>query len=71
MPKFQVLCRVDAFVDYVAEVEADDAEEAAWIASRRTFLNWEEQGAVEFDDRVYFTLDENGEPIESTKCGDF
>jgi hypothetical protein len=71
MPKFQVLCRVDAWVDYVAVVEADDPEEAAWLAREGPSLEWEAQGAVEFDARMYMTLDENGEPMESTKCGDF
>ena len=33
MPKFTVLCRVDAFIDYVTEVEANDAEEAAQLAN--------------------------------------
>lgn len=71
MPIFQVLCRVDAFIDYVAEVEADDAEEAAYLAKEGASLAWERQGEVEFDARLYMTLDENGEPMESTKCGDF
>ena len=34
MPTFTVLCRVDAYVDYTATVEADDAEEAAWWRRR-------------------------------------
>ena len=36
MTKFNVLCRVDAYVDYVAEVEAVDAEEAAQLANAVT-----------------------------------
>ena len=71
MAKFQVLCRVDAWVDYVATVEADDPDEAAWLAREASDLEWEQQGAVEFDARMYMALDENGEPMESTKCGDF
>lgn len=71
MPIFRVLCRVDAFVDYIAEIEADDPQEAAWYADLATDLKWEEQGVVEFDARLYVTLDGNDEPIESTQCGDF
>ncbi len=32
MPVFTILSRVDAYVDYVAEIEADSAEEAVDIA---------------------------------------
>ncbi len=73
MPTFQVLCRVDAFVDYVAEVEAEDAEEAAQIASSdpRSRHKWEERGTEEFDARLYITLDENGDEIDGTQAGDF
>jgi hypothetical protein len=71
MPTFRVLCRVDAFIDYVAEVEASDPEDAAYLAKEGPKLDWERQGEVEFDDRLYVTLDENGDPIESSQCGDF
>ena len=71
MALFEVLCRVDAWVDYVAMVEADDAEEAAWLAREGPALEWEQQGVVEFDARMYMTLDKDGEPMERTRCGDF
>ena len=71
MPTFKVLCRVDAFIDYVAEVEADDADEAAYLAKEGPKLEWERDGEAEFDARLYVTLDEHGEPIDSTQCGDF
>lgn len=72
MATFTVLCRVDAYVDYTAQVEADDAEEAAWLANDSPDdYNWEEQGPVEFDARGYVTLDAEGDEIESTRCGDF
>lgn len=32
MPTFTVLCRIDAFADYVARVRAKDAAEAARLA---------------------------------------
>ena len=70
MPKFTVLSRVDAYVDYVAEVEADDADAAAMFAYYDgTGLTWEPCGTVEFDARRVVTLDENGDEIEETRCG--
>jgi hypothetical protein len=72
MPKFQVLRRVDAFVDYVAEVEADTAEEAAENASDdEGAYVWQEIDTHQFDARLFVTLDENGSEIEATQRGDF
>lgn len=70
MPKFQVLCRRDAFVDYVAEIEADTPEEAAELANS-PFSNpkWEERGVVEFDACLYVALDADGNEIEGTETG--
>lgn len=70
MPVFTVLSRVDAYVDYVAEIEADSAEEAASIAYEGGVpINWEELGVVEFDARRVVALDEEGEEIEATARG--
>ncbi len=71
MPTFTVLCRIDAYADYVAEVEADDAEEAAELARENhgDYL-WKHDQTAEFDDRFYVTLDANGAEIEATKVGD-
>ncbi len=42
MPTFTVLCRIDAYADYLAEVEADSAEEAALLAEENHGdYNWE------------------------------
>jgi hypothetical protein len=72
MPKFNVLCRVDAFVDYVAEVEADDAQEAALLAQENSeTYTWAKQGDQEFDARLYVALTPDGDEIESTQVGDF
>ncbi|MBA3812857.1 MAG: hypothetical protein H0X27_14650 [Caulobacteraceae bacterium] len=72
MPKFKVLCRVDAYVDYIAEVEADDAEEAADFAEdNASDYSWEEQGAVEFDARGYVTLDAKNNELDHTRRGYF
>jgi hypothetical protein len=69
--RFEVLCRVDAYADYLALVEARDAEEAAELASEDLgSLKWESQGVVEFDARYYVTLDQDGLEIEGTEVGD-
>jgi hypothetical protein len=68
---FTVLCRVDAYADYVAEVEADCAEDAAWLArERHEDYTWKHEQTAEFDDRYYVTLDPDGEEIEASHIGD-
>jgi hypothetical protein len=72
MPTFQVLCRIDAYADYVAEVDADSADQAAALASdEHNTFTWKPDGVAEFDARVYFTLAPDGSEIERTKVGDF
>ena len=72
MPTFTVLCRIDAFADYTAEVEADTAEEAAELADENHGdYVWKLDGVAEFDDRTYVTLDADGVEIDSTQVGDF
>lgn len=71
MPTFTVLCRIDAYADYVAEVEADSAEEAAELAEdNHGDYSWEHSQTVEFDDRFYVTLDGDGDEVEATRTGD-
>ncbi|HTX50052.1 MAG TPA: hypothetical protein VME40_11765 [Caulobacteraceae bacterium] len=72
MPKFKVLRRVDAYLDSVAEVEADDAEEAAMLAENNEGdYEWEELGPVGFDARGFVTLDRRGAEIDRTRTGYF
>lgn len=72
MPSFNILCRVDAYVDYVAEVEADDAQEATITARQNAAdYEWVKQGDQEFDARFYVALTPGGDEIESTQVGDF
>lgn len=67
---FTVLCRIDAYADYVAEVEADSAEEAAQLArEKHGDYKWEHDQTAEFDARLYVALD--AEEIERTQVGDF
>jgi len=71
MGRFLVLSRVDAFVDYMAEIEADDADEAAQIAADGgEDVVWKRQGVTEFDSRRVVTLDVDGEEMEATAQGD-
>lgn len=70
MPKFTILSRVDACIDYVTEVEADDLEEAVDLAyDGDPSIKWKEQGVVEFDARHVAALDANGEEIETYSRG--
>ena len=72
MAKFKVLCRVDAYIDYVAKVEADNAEEAAELAQdNASDYDWEERGPVQFDARGYVTLNAKGQEREATRRGYF
>ena len=71
MPTFTVLCLIDAYADYVAEVVADSAEEAARLAEDdHGGYAWEHRQTAEFDDRFYVTLDADGDEIEATHVGD-
>jgi hypothetical protein len=72
MPTFTVLCRIDAYADYVAEVEADSAEDAAELArDNHEDYKWEYDQTAEFDDRFYVTLNAHGDEIEATRVGDY
>ena len=72
MPTFQVLRRVDAFVDYVAEVEADTPAEAAELAQdNEDDYDWRERGECQFDARLFVTLDDKGSEIAATQVGDY
>ena len=71
MQTFKVRRRVDAYVDYVAEVEADDPQEAAELArDGEGAFEWEEEGPCEFDTRMFVALGPDGSEIDGTECGD-
>lgn len=71
MPKFTVRRLVDAWVTYTAEIEADDASEAAELARENDgTLDWTEEDVLTFDDRRFITLDAAGNEITSTEIGD-
>ena len=72
MPTFRVLKRVEAYVDYAINVEAENAEEAAeYAAHEDEELDWEELGVTEFEDTRIVTLDAEGNEIDDTAIGDF
>jgi muconolactone delta-isomerase len=72
MPKFTVKARVDAFVDYVAEIKAETVEEAVRLADEGApEIVWKKYGVVEFDARAVVALDDYGNEIEGTERGDF
>ncbi len=72
MPVFNVLRRVDAFVDYVSQVDAADEKAASEAALRdEDGLKWRRVGEHEFDARLCVTLGPDGKEIESTQVGDF
>ena len=72
MPTYKVLCRIDAFADYIAKIEAPNQREAAKIAeARHGDFKWEHVQTQEFDARLYVTLDRRGREIDKTQVGDF
>jgi hypothetical protein len=72
MPKFIVLRRVDAYVDYLAAVTAKTAAEAAELAEDdEGRYTWREVGTQQFDARLFVTLDKDGREIEATQVGDY
>jgi hypothetical protein len=71
LSRFSVLCRIDAYADYVAVVEADSPEDAAQLAADEPeAYRWEYQQTAEFDARLYVTLDDNGDEIDATEVDD-
>ena len=72
MPLFTVRRRVDAYVNYVAQIEADSAADAAEMASDdEAAFTWEEDGTDEFDARLFIALDDDGAELEDTEVRDF
>lgn len=70
MPKFTVLSRVDAYVDYTCEVEADSAEEAVdLVYNGDVQVEWEQQGVTEFDAVRMSAIDDQGEDIDGYTRG--
>lgn len=70
MPTFRILSRVDAYVDYTCEVEADSAEEAVDLVYLGDVkVTWTNHGVTEFDAVRMSAIDENGEDIDGYTRG--
>jgi hypothetical protein len=68
MAKFKVLRRVDAWIDYVAEIEALNPAEAAALAYRspREYV-WTDAGREKFPTTLFVALDERGREMRETE----
>ncbi len=67
MTTFKVLRRVDAWVDYVAEVEAETADEASLKAAQMSEqIAWNRSGFEEFWNARFAVLDDDGSEMPST-----
>ena len=65
MPKFTILSRVDAYVDYTCHVTARTAEEAVdLVYGGYVPVKWKQSGVVEFDAVRMSAIDENGDDID-------
>lgn len=72
MPKYRVLRRIDAFVDYIVEIDAAGADEATAIADEQEErFHWKRESVVQFDSRLFVALDADGNEVESSQRGDF
>lgn len=72
MPRFRVRRQQDAFVEYVAEVEAPDAQAAADAAYEHPDqYKWEREGVSQYDACRVVALDDDDQEIESTVRGKF
>jgi len=70
MPTFRVLSRVDAYVDYTCEVEADSAEEAVDLVYEGHFkVTWKSHGVTEFDAVRMSAIDHDGNDIDDYTRG--
>jgi hypothetical protein len=70
MTKFKVLKTIDAYVRYIATVEATTAEQAAKIAlEHEEDYIWEHDSISEYDTRDFVTLTDDANEIEETRIG--
>ena len=68
LKNYKVLCRIDAYADYVTVVMAESPQDAAELArENHPDYVWEHEHTAEFDACLYVTLDKNGHEIEGTE----
>ncbi|WP_439471527.1 hypothetical protein [Brevundimonas sp.] len=70
MPKFTILSRVDAYVDYTCTVTARNAEEAVdLVYDGLVEVKWEAAGTEEFDAVRMSAVDKDGNDIDGYSRG--
>ena len=70
MPKFTILSRVDAYVDYTCEVRARTAEEAVdLVYDGLVEVRWKQGNVAEFDAVRMSAIDKNGDDIDGYTRG--
>lgn len=70
MAIFRVLSRVDAYVGYTCEVEADSAEEAVdLVYEGHVEVAWKSHGVTEFDAVRMSAIDEDWTDIDDYTRG--
>ena len=64
MPKFTILSRVDAYVDYTCQVTARTAKEAVdLVYEYQIDVKWKPAGTCEFDSVRMSAIDKDGNDI--------
>lgn len=70
MPRFTILSRVDAYVDYTCTVTARSAEEAVdRVYDGLVEVKWKKRDVVEFDAVRMSAIDADGEDIDGYTRG--
>jgi hypothetical protein len=70
MPKFTILSRVDAYVDYTCQVTARTAEEAVdLVYGGHVAVKWKQGDVVEFDAVRMSAIDAEGNDIDGYTRG--
>jgi len=70
MPTFTILSRVDAYVDYTCEIDADSAEEAVDLVYMGDVkVTWRNEGVTEFDAVRMSAIDADGNDIDGYTRG--
>lgn len=70
MPKFTILNRVDAYVDYTCKARARSAEEAVDLFYNGDVkVDWKHEGVVELDAVRMSAIDKNGDDIDGYTRG--
>ncbi len=70
--KYRVRRRVDSFVVFETDIEADSEAEAVGVAQQaEDEFEWSVQGVEFFDAREFVAIDHEGTEVGETRTGDF